>query len=149
MVVCFLGVSVSREAEKGIILEPPKTAGDGSGNEGFIAMIISSTLLALNLAKNLDELENAEVYSICVIQDDPPVAIMSEIHCDLKTRNLGKVLPIVQRDDELAFSIVFEDLDSGIKAVKRRLWESGLLLSSKLVLVSPEIRMIKDYGEGM
>jgi hypothetical protein len=110
-------------------------------------MVISSTLLALNLHSNLEEVTNAEYCVICVVQDfieEDFVPTLGEL---LNEKNLGRVLPIIKTEDEVAFSVILEDLSEGIKALKRSLRESGVFLSTKIVLTTPEVRMLKDFGE--
>jgi hypothetical protein len=111
-------------------------------------MIISSTLLALNLQMNFEEIEKANICTICIIQECSSGDAMLEISEALVSRTLGKVLPIHCDDSDTAFLIVLENLHDGLRIVKRLLWESGLLLSSKIVLIKPEIRLLKEYGEG-
>lgn len=114
-------------------------------------MIISSLLLALNLQTNFDEITKAKISLICVVDESIKFSVICEINQFLIAKNLGKVLPIFNDDDDSAFSVVFEteeDLEKGLKLIKRILWENGVLLSTKIVLTEPEIKLLKDYGEG-
>jgi len=114
-------------------------------------MIISGLLLALNYQKNFDEVTTAEIYLICVIDEPVNFSVICDINQFLADKNLGKVLPIFQHEDGAAITVIFENyekLEQGVKLIKRILWENGVLLSSKIVLVNPEIKMLKNYGEG-
>lgn len=114
-------------------------------------MVISSLLLALDLQKNLDEITKAKFSLICVVEELIKFSVICEINQFLIAKNIGKVLPIFNNENESAFSVVFEtgeDLEKGLKLIKRILWENGVLLSTKIVLTKPEIKLLKDYGEG-
>lgn len=114
-------------------------------------MEISSTILALNYQRNFDEITNAENYLICVIDEEIEKSEVHKIERYFSENELGKILPIIFDKDNSAFSTVFEDiekLDNLLKRLKRLLWEAGVLLSTKIVLVNPEIRILKDYGIG-
>ncbi len=110
--------------------------------------MISSTLLALNLQRNFEEITNAEYCIVCIVQDFATGTFLSALEDHLTFRNLGRVLPIIETKDELAFSVILEEPIEGVKVVKRSLWESGVLLSTRIVLIRPEIKMFKDFGVG-
>ena len=110
-------------------------------------MIISSTILARNNKRNFHEILQAEMFLICVVQDAIDLPVICEINRSLKTKNLGYVLPICHYSDETAFTVVINDLEKALKLTKRLLWENGFLLSTKIVLIRPEIKLLKNYGE--
>jgi hypothetical protein len=114
-------------------------------------MNISSTIIALNYQQNFEEITNAENYLIIIIDETIDLSCICEINSSLQLKNLGKVLPILRQEDSSAFSIVFnnfEELEILLKSIKRMLWELGVLLSTKIVLINPEIKVLKEYGEG-
>lgn len=114
-------------------------------------MEISSTILALNYQENFAEIKKAKNYLIFVIEEEINTSEVDKIKQFFSENNLGKVLPIFIQNDGSAFSLIFEDiekLENLLKKLKRLLWEAGVLLSSKIVLVNPEIRILKDYGIG-
>ena len=113
--------------------------------------MISSLLLALNFKKNFDEITNAKNYLIVVVDEKVEISDIWRIEQFLIEKTLGKVLPIYFDKESSAVSIVFDDFNNFeklLKTLKRMLWESGILLSSKIVLVSPEMKVVKDYGQG-
>ena len=112
-------------------------------------MIISSSILALDARRNsgFDEFINANSRIICIVDEPTKATHICEINQSLTSKNLGKILPIYQNEKELVFSVTLEDLDKGLRIIKRLLWEFGVLLSTKIVLVTPEIELLKDYGE--
>ena len=114
-------------------------------------MDISSTIIALNYQQNFEEITNAKNYLIVIIAEAIDLSCAYEINSSLQLKNLGKVLPILHQEDNSAFSVVFnsfEKLEVLLKTIKRMLWESGVLLSTKIVLVNPEIKVLKEYGKG-
>lgn len=114
-------------------------------------MVIESLILALDAQRNhtFDEFINAKNRIICVVDEPVQTAHICEINQYLNSKNLGNILPIYQSEKECVFSVSLEDLDKGLKIIKRLLWESGVLLSTKIVLVNPKIELLKNYGEGV
>jgi len=145
------GKSISNYViNKESISEIRKRAYDGNVSMS-LSMIISSLLLALNLQTNFDEITKAKISLICVVDELIKFSVICEINQFLTAKNLGKVFPIFNDEDDSAFSVVFETeegLEKGLKLIKRILWENGILLSTKIVLTDPEIKLLKDYGEG-
>lgn len=114
-------------------------------------MMISSTVVALNFQRNFEQITNAKNYLIFMIDETIEIADICKIEQYFIEKKLGKVLPIFYEKESSAFSIVFsdvKDLEKLSKILKRLLWESGVLLSSKIVQMSPVMKVLKEYGQG-
>ena len=109
---------------------------------------ISSTLLALNYLMNFDSAVGEEYCVICVAQDVTSDSFLDVLESRLSEFDRGRVLRLTASDDEVAFTVILNDPAEGLNVLKRSLWESGVLLSTKIVQITLEIEMIKDYGTG-
>lgn len=109
--------------------------------------MIDSMILALNMQINFDEVSNAESYFICQIQELITYKQLCEMNQYLAQKKLGKILLIFCNEKETAFTVITGNLDICFSRVKSMLWENGVLLSSEIYLVNPQIKLLKAKGE--